>query len=313
MRLALLLLALPAAATAGDGRVLAVTVDDLPASGAAHRGTAELEGLTRDLLAQLRAAGAPAVGFVNEQGLDGPGGAPEPARVALLRAWLEAGHELGNHGRAHLDLHRVAVEDWLEDVRRGDEVTRPLARAAGRPYRWFRHPYLHTGRSAEVRRRAEAALAAEGLAVAPVTHDNSEWIYARAYERSLAAGEAALAARIGEDYVRYMVEKAAYFDRNARDLFGRPVAQVLLVHANRLNADRLAALAAALRAAGWSFVTLEEALRDPAYRSPDTYHGPAGLTWLHRWALTRGVPKAFFAGEPATPGFVLEAAGVDSE
>lgn len=43
------------------------------------------------------------------------------------------------------------------------------------------------------------------------------------------------------------------------------------------------------------------ALADPAYASPDTYPGPGGITWLHRWAITRGVDRAVFAGEPEAP------------
>jgi hypothetical protein len=32
------------------------------------------------------------------------------------------------------------------------------------------------------------------------------------------------------------------------------------------------------------------------------------MTWLHRWAITRGVGKGFFAGEPDVPAFVAKAA-----
>ena len=64
---------------------------------------------------------------------------------------------------------------------------------------------------------------------------------------------------------------------------------------------------------GYVFVTLAEALEDPAFRSPDTYTGAGGITWLHRWALTRGGRTAVLPDEPQVPGFVLELAGVDGE
>jgi hypothetical protein len=78
-----------------------------------------------------------------------------------------------------------------------------------------------------------------------------------------------------------------------------------------LNADWFDELAASMRARGYRFITLDRALEDPAYRSADTYTGPAGLTWLHRWALTAG--KKPLAGEPAAPKWVVAAAGMDSE
>jgi len=59
---------------------------------------------------------------------------------------------------------------------------------------------------------------------------------------------------------------------------------------------------------GYGFITLDRALDDPAYQSADTYVGGGGITWLHRWALTKRLPKAFFAGEPETPAWVAELA-----
>lgn len=59
---------------------------------------------------------------------------------------------------------------------------------------------------------------------------------------------------------------------------------------------------------GYRFITLERALEDPAYRSLDTFVGPSGITWLHRWALTQKMQKTFYAGEPEVPAFVAEAA-----
>jgi hypothetical protein len=44
------------------------------------------------------------------------------------------------------------------------------------------------------------------------------------------------------------------------------------------------------------------------YRSPDEYVGPAGITWLHRWALTAGRRGAVFAGEPEVPAWIEQAA-----
>ena len=39
-----------------------------------------------------------------------------------------------------------------------------------------------------------------------------------------------------------------------------------------------------------------------------TFTGTGGITWIHRWALTKGMSKDFFAGEPDVPEFVAKAA-----
>lgn len=131
--------AVQSSATAEPVRRMAVTVDDLPASRSHALSLAQQQALTRRLLATLDRHGVPAVGFVNEVKLE-VDGQVDPARVALLESWLDAGFELGNHGYAHLDLHRVPPAEWMQDVLRGERVIRPLMEAQGQAVRWFRYP-----------------------------------------------------------------------------------------------------------------------------------------------------------------------------
>jgi hypothetical protein len=62
-----------------------------------------------------------------------------------------------------------------------------------------------------------------------------------------------------------------------------------------------------LRNRGYSFVPLEAAIDDEAYKKRDEFYGPGGITWLHRWALTEGKRGAFFAGEPVVPAWIAQA------
>lgn len=88
-------------------------------------------------------------------------------------------------------------------------------------------------------------------------------------------------------------------------MFGRDIPRVLLIHANRLNADTLADRLAALRARGYRFVPPGEALADAAYATPDLYVGPHGPSWLHRWSVAQGTPMRL-RDEPDPPAWVLE-------
>ena len=112
--------------------------------------------------------------------------------------------------------------------------------------------------------------------------------------------------QVSADYVPYMQAKFAFFERNTQELFGRDIRHILLLHANMLNADRFADLAAMLERRGYRFITLDRALEDSAYQSPDRFIGTGGITWLHRWALTKGMPKTFFAGESDVPRYVAD-------
>ena len=293
-------------------RQVAITVDDLPWVEFARSTDAEADARQQRMVEALRRFDTHAIGFVNEDKLERDGRV-EPARVALLERWLDAGLDLGNHSYDHNGLHATAITDYERSILRGEAQTRKLLEARGKALRWFRHPYLHAGRDDAVRLRLAEFLETRGYRVAPVTIDNGDWIYARAYVEALNANDAALARRLRADFVAYMIAKFAFYETASRRLFGREIPQVLLLHANAINADTLPELLRAIRGRGYAFVPLETAVADIAYAHADGYRGGAGISWLHRWALTEKMPKDFYAGEPMVPPYVLALAGVDGE
>lgn len=285
-------------------RLMAVTVDDLPVAQTSWHTDEQMDRITTDLLATLVKHGVPAVGFVNEGKLE-TNGELNVFRLGLLARWLEAGFELGNHGYAHLDLHKVPPEEWKADVVLGETQTRQLVEASGGQLRFFRHPFLHTGLSVEVQTDTYDFLTSRGYTVAPVTIDNSEWIYGRAYARPFNNGDEELQQRIGRDYIRYMLEVVDYYEGQSEAIVGRVFPQVLLVHAYALNADWLDELLTELERRGYGWVSLESALEDPVYQRPiDGWTGMGGITWLHRWAITEGVDRSVFEDEPEPSDWV---------
>ena len=302
--LPLVLLSLTGASPQTPARVVAVTIDDLPVVSV----SSDWSTVTERLLGALREHKVPVAGFVNEAKLyQNGGGTLDSTRVALLSAWLNAGHELGNHTFAHRDAHTAPLAEYLDGISRGEIVTRELARRAGRPYRYFRHPFLHTGRSLEYRFGVEQFLGSHGYTVAPVTVDNQEWVYARAYVVAKQRGDSVVVARVVDHYLRHMDSAFAYSERLSRTLFQREMPLVLLIHANELNADHLHTVLERLETRGYRFAPLERVLADSAYRSEDRYVGPAGMSWLIRWAQTRGIA---IPAEPREEQWVSKLAGL---
>lgn len=58
------------------------------------------------------------------------------------------------------------------------------------------------------------------------------------------------------------------------------------------------------RRRGYTFVTLGRALEDPAYQLPETYVGRRGVSWIHRWATSKGMAAK---REPDPPQWVRNA------
>ena len=281
-------------------RTVAVTIDDLPA--VARGGLPALQRVTDRLLHHIEEHGIPAVGFVNEVKLEVPG--EKEARTALLKQWVDAGLELGNHTYGHPSFHTTPLDTFQADVLRGERVTRRLLGERGLTPRYFRHPFLRTGPDEATKAAFARFLNDHGYTIAPVTIDNDEWIYAAAYRD--AADDSTMMRRIGEAYLRYMEEMFAYFEQFSRDLLGYEVKQVLLIHANELNADYFGELAEMMKRRGYAFITLEEALEDEAYQLGDPYVGPRGISWLQRWAIGRGQEPS---DEPRVDRFVREISG----
>ena len=281
-------------------RTVAVTFDDLP--GVVPGGLPALTQVTNRLLGHITAHDIPAIGFVNERKLGHPG--EEEARTALLKQWIDAGLELGNHSYQHRSFHNTPLDTYMVDVLRGEVVTRRLLAERGMTPRYYRHPYLRTGQVMADKQAFERFLAEHGYTVAPVTIDNSEWIYAAAYNQ--AQGDSATLKRIGDAYVRYMDEVFAFYEQLSKDLLGYQVKHILLLHANRLNGDYFGEIAQMMKRRGYTFIPLEEALQDEAYQLGDPYTGPSGPSWLQRWAMGRGEQ---WREEPSVDGFVREMTG----
>jgi peptidoglycan/xylan/chitin deacetylase (PgdA/CDA1 family) len=292
----LLLLALHLGAGA-QPRAVAITIDDLPRGGdnPTERSLPAVKAMTAKLMTPFREQRIPVIGFVNE-GRSVEFGAEGLREV--LDLWLDAGADLGNHSYSHLNVNRVPLDEYTADITRGEPIVRAALAARGLELRYFRHPFLFTGPTPEVKAGMQAFLDAAGYVVAPVTFDNSDYMFASLYTRP------EYRERVRQAYVPYMESIVAAFEAASVALAGREFPQVLLLHANELNADLMPELLAMLRRRGYELVTLEQALADEIYRSPEDYVGRGGFSWIHRWTRTKGLKTM---PEPEPPEWVSAA------
>ena len=275
-------------AAAAPDRQVAVTIDDLPAGNANFMSAADITQMTTKLLAALREQKIPAVGFVNERKLYVPGEADE--RIRSLDLWLDAGLELGNHTFSHTSLNKGGLKAFEDDVIQGESVTKILMSRHKLALRYFRHPFLDTGRDLQTRREAEAFLSQRGYLVAPVTLDAWDWMFGGLYEDARKRGDVATQQELVSSYLSYTSVVFAYYEQFSRQLLGYEPKQILLLHGNWLEADHIGELAELIRKRGYRFITLGDALSDQAYSLPDTYVAEEGTSWLDHWAVTQGKP-----------------------
>ena len=284
-------------------RQVAITIDDLPLGGGDTSPCTldNVRRITTKLLRPFAEQKIPVIGFVNAGRCEDL--TPQALRE-ILNMWLDAGADLGNHTYSHPDLNNTPLEQYEADILRGEPAIREALAQRGKTLRYFRHPFLRTGLDLATKHALENFLAARGYTIAPVTLDNSDYMFAAVYADALSHHDLKLADKVKSDYIPYMDSIFAFFETRSREVAGHEIAQTLLIHAHQLNADSMPALLRMMRSRGYEFVTLDRALADDGYRLPNEYAGPGGFSWIHRWSITKHMqPK----GEPDEPPFIAEA------
>jgi peptidoglycan/xylan/chitin deacetylase (PgdA/CDA1 family) len=272
---------------------VAVTFDDLPSRDLFANAT-RLSVLQRIMSALKSHALGPVPGFVNGSF------APTDVDRAALDAWLEGGNELGNHTYSHADLRTIGLGEYLSDIDKNEPLLEALTRARGRPgsYKTFRYPFLEEGRDLEQRRAIRRHLFAHGYRVAPVTIDFGDWAWNEPYARCLARADAKALDALRSSFLRNGRRFLVWADVTARQIFGRPVRHVLLLHAYVFTAEMVDALLVAYEKMNVKFISLDEALVDPIYRMDPGAAPSLGSTFLEQLVDGQGAPHPPYLMQP---------------
>jgi peptidoglycan/xylan/chitin deacetylase (PgdA/CDA1 family) len=253
----------PGAASPGDPIEVAVTVDDLPRHGP------DIPGVSRrkihdDLLAVFAKHHLSGVyGFVNAGSLR-----DHPEDREGLVDWVSAGGHLGNHTFSHPHPADLTVEQYLAEVDANEGLLRELVGAGPeqtRSWKVFRYPFLEEGADLPSRAAIRAGLAARGYRIAQVTMDFYDWAYNAPYARCLAKGDETAIAALKEDFIDHAAANLRWADAAARELVGRPIPQILLLHVGAFDAVMMDELLTTYEKNAAVFVPLETALADPVY------------------------------------------------
>jgi peptidoglycan/xylan/chitin deacetylase (PgdA/CDA1 family) len=262
---------------------VALTFDDLPVHAALPPGLSRSD-VARSILAALQAHKAPPTyGFVNAKGLEGG-----PDNAEFLRLWHAAGHPLANHTYSHMDLNANTPAAFEQEIVADEAALRSTMGDEG--WRWLRYPYLHEGDTLEKRRAVARFLEERGYRVAEVTISFDDYAYNDPYARCLAKNDLAAVEWLKESYLRRAAESLTAGQENARRVYGRDIAHVMLLHVGGFQTVMLPRLLDLLEQRGFQLVTLPEAESDPAYAADLDRVSPAGATLLEQMMAAKGIP-----------------------
>jgi peptidoglycan/xylan/chitin deacetylase (PgdA/CDA1 family) len=269
---------------AAQTRAVALTIDDLPFVAGGDTDPMDAQAAiraNRKLLRALARHHIPVTGFVIQKNVET---LERGSGTAILRDWTGHGFDLGNHTYAHPNFNDVTVEQFEDQIVRGEESIVPLMKTAGRKVEFFRFPANHTGDTREKHDAVAAFLDEHGYRLAPCTIETSDWMFNIAYARMLARHDKASASRLRADYLTFTAAQIDYFARLNQEVLGYEPPQIMLIHDNQLNADVIDKLLDLFEKKKYHWVTLSEAERSPAYRIPETLVTKFGPMWGYRWA-----------------------------
>jgi peptidoglycan/xylan/chitin deacetylase (PgdA/CDA1 family) len=255
-------------------------VDDLPYVGDSQN-VNKAQIVNHKLLAAFRTHRVPVTGFVIQVRVESLGFV---AGTGILRQWINAGFDLGNHTYSHPDINELSVEQIEREIVDGESIIGPLMKEAGKTLGFFRFPMNHTGDTTAKHDSIAAFLSQRGYRLATCTIDNEDYLFNDAYLQMLAKNDHVAARKLRAEYLAYTSTEIDYYAALNKQVFGYEPPQVMLLHDNRLNGDVIDEVLRLFEDKQYRFVSLGAAQSDAAYQTPDTYITKFGPMWGYRWA-----------------------------
>lgn len=266
---AFLLCTLHISSFAAEEREIAITIDDLPFVGSGTSTPSSLKRTQDRFMAIVKALvdnQVPATGFAI-------GGAVAKNEWDLLETFRNQGFALGNHTYTHKSLGGMSANKYIEDIEHADIVLAPVLTEP----KYFRYPYLSEG-SGEKKKKVIEYLAAHQYTIAPVTIDSKDYEFNAQLYRIPYSKRTQNLKQFKKRYLAYIWKQTLAAEHRSNKVGGKPIKQILLIHANLLNSLCLEDVIALYKKNGYKFISLADALNNNTAQPLDNNPEPTNLT-----------------------------------
>lgn len=262
---------------------VALTFDDLPATGEAPPDVTRAQ-IVQSILATLKAERIPPVyGFINAHTLEGMSDGGK-----ILQGWTASGNLLGSHTYSHPDLEATSVADYESNILKNEPALKQYAGRAD--WHYFRYPFLHEGETLEKRQDIQSFLKEHSYKTAEVSLDFEDYLWNDPYARCVAKQRMDKVNALHDSYLAAADQYIDIYRSLSHRLYGHDIPYVLLLHVTAFDAKMLPDLIAQLRERGFTFTTLPEALTDSAYAIDPAIGYPGGGPVQEALAVSRKLP-----------------------
>lgn len=238
---------MPAIVQATPKKLISITIDDLPFVGESRNFHLNMmiETLIKE---QVSATGFIIASEVHKDNWD------------TLQKFRDAGFGLGNHTLTHANLSALNANGYQHEIQAADKILTPFLTKP----KYFRYPYLAMS-SGQKREDILCFLAKKHYRIAPITVDTKDFAF---NQRLFAVPEFDRRAYLEElkpFYLDFIWQQTILAEEHNAYHHNTQQAQILLIHANLLNAYVLPDIINLYKQKGYTFVSLQDALKTFKY------------------------------------------------
>ncbi|WP_028384262.1 polysaccharide deacetylase family protein [Legionella moravica] len=222
---------------------IAITIDDLPFVG-------EYRNFHLNMMMNtMKEQQIPATGFIIAKEVRND-------NWEILQKFRDSGFGLGNHTYSHANLNILKTKEYIKEIKKADTILAPVLTEP----KYFRYPYLAMS-SGSKKNKILCYLAKKNYQVAPITIDSKDFVF---NQRLLSVPEVNRRDYLGEMkpfYLDFIWQQTVKAEEHTEYHHNPDQAQILLIHANLLNAYVLPDIINLYKEKGYTFVNLEDALK----------------------------------------------------
>jgi peptidoglycan/xylan/chitin deacetylase (PgdA/CDA1 family) len=271
---------------------VSITIDDIP-----NTRQYEKDGYKSLLLAKLDSLKIPIAIFINEGFIYTTDSVVK--NFSIFNEWVKRDYiTLGTHTFSHLRYSETNFDLFKNDLIKGQNITSELAKKNNKSVSYFRFPFNDLGKDSLQHELINDCLKEKGYTITPFTIESSDYMFNTLYSYYLKTGDKTKAKKIEEKYIEITLEYFDYFDSIGVIKHDRHVNQIFLCHENALNINCLPVLYNVLKVKGYSFISLNEALKDKIYSQNDLYFDKWGISWFYRWIEDKEERTRLMRNEP---------------
>lgn len=226
-----------------EKKELALTIDDLPFVGENKNFHLNM------ILSAIQANEIPATGFIIAKEVTAQ-------NWDMLRKFHDAGLGLGNHTLSHANLNRIGPDAYIQDIAAADKILSPVLTEP----KYFRYPYLATG-TGQNKGKVQQYLFSKNYQIAPISIDSKDFIFNQLLLSVPENARRAFLTVLKPCYLDFIWQQTLKAEEHNRAAHTPEQAQILLIHANLLNAYVLPDIINLYKQNGFTFVSLENALK----------------------------------------------------